>query len=84
MDQPVGRWNPALMASTTYALFRNAILASNRSPASMMAARALCPHIIDGNKAGEEVVLAWQFAGDSSGPLPRPPLKGFWQNREAG
>jgi len=50
----------------------------------MMAARALCPHIIDGNKAGEEVVLAWQFAGDSSGPLPRPPLKGFWQNREAG
>jgi hypothetical protein len=34
-------------------------------------ARELCPHIIGANKRGEEVVLAWQFAGESSGPLPQ-------------
>jgi hypothetical protein len=33
--------------------------------------RELCPHIIGANKKGEEVVLAWQFAGESSGPLPQ-------------
>jgi hypothetical protein len=33
--------------------------------------RELCPHIIGTNKNGEEVVLAWQFAGESSGPLPQ-------------
>jgi hypothetical protein len=33
--------------------------------------REFCPHIIGTNKAGEEVVLAWQFAGTSSGPLPQ-------------
>ena len=33
--------------------------------------RELCPHIIGANKNGEEVVLAWQFAGESSGPLPQ-------------
>ena len=34
-------------------------------------ARELCPHIIGTNKSGEEVVLAWQFAGESSGTLPQ-------------
>ncbi len=33
--------------------------------------RELCPHIIGTNKDGEEVVLAWQFAGESSGRLPQ-------------
>lgn len=33
--------------------------------------RELCPHIIGTNKNGEEVVLAWQFAGESSGPQPQ-------------
>ena len=32
------------------------------------ASRELCPHIIGTNKRGEEVVLAWQFGGESSGP----------------
>jgi hypothetical protein len=31
----------------------------------------LCPHIIGTNRRGEEVVLAWQFAGESSGKLPQ-------------
>jgi hypothetical protein len=34
-------------------------------------ARELCPHIIGTNRSGEEVVLAWQFAGESSGKLPQ-------------
>jgi hypothetical protein len=33
--------------------------------------RELCPHIIETNKSGEETVLAWQFAGESTGPLPQ-------------
>ncbi len=33
--------------------------------------RELCPHIIGHSKSGEEVVLAWQFAGESSGKLPQ-------------
>src|SRR5206468_12793956 len=33
--------------------------------------RELCPHIIGINKSGQEAVLAWQFAGGSSGPLPQ-------------
>ena len=33
--------------------------------------RELCPHIIGTNRPGEEVVLAWQFGGESSGPLPQ-------------
>jgi len=33
--------------------------------------RELCPHIIGTNRKGEEVVLAWQFAGESSGRLPQ-------------
>lgn len=33
--------------------------------------RELCPHIIGTNRSGEEVVLARQFAGQSSGSLPQ-------------
>jgi hypothetical protein len=33
--------------------------------------RELCPHIIGTSKNGEEVVLAWQFGGQSSGKLPQ-------------
>ena len=60
------------MSSATYTLFRNAIL-SGQQVACVYDGRAreLCPHIIGTNKRGEEVVLAWQFGGDSSGPLPQ-------------
>lgn len=33
--------------------------------------RELCPHIIGTDKNGQEAVLAWQFAGESSGLLPQ-------------
>ena len=56
----------------TYALFRNAILGEQQVVCFYDGrARELCPHIIGTNKRGEEVVLAWQFAGESSGPLPQ-------------
>ena len=60
------------MPSTTYDLFRNAILSEQQVVCFYDGrARELCPHIIGTNKRGEEVVLAWQFAGESSGPLPQ-------------
>jgi hypothetical protein len=60
------------MPSATYRVFRNAILAEQQVVCSYDGhARELCPHIIGTNKGGEEVVLAWQFAGESSGPLPQ-------------
>jgi hypothetical protein len=60
------------MPSTTYTLFRNAILSEQQVVCRYHGrVRELCPHIIGTNKSGEEVVLAWQFAGDSSGPLPQ-------------
>jgi hypothetical protein len=59
------------MPSSTYALFRDAILAEQQVVCSYDGRlRELCPHIIGTNKRGEEVVLAWQFAGESSGRLP--------------
>ena len=59
------------MPSPTYTLFRNAILAEQQVTCSYEGGhRELCPHIIGTNKSGEEVVLAWQFAGESSGKLP--------------
>src|SRR6267142_119685 len=62
----------APMPSSTYALFRSAILAERQVVCSYDGRRReLCPHIIGTNKSGEEVVLAWQFAGESSGPLPQ-------------
>jgi len=60
------------MLSATYTLFRNAILAEQQVVCSYDGrSRELCPHIIGTNKRREEVVLAWQFAGESSGPLPQ-------------
>ena len=62
----------ANMPSATYALFRNAILAEQQVVCSYDGRlRELCPHILGINKNGEEVVLAWQFAGQSSGKLPQ-------------
>ena len=60
------------MPSSTYALFRNAILKEQQVICLYEGRpRELCPHIIGINKAGEEVVLAWQFGGTSSGKLPQ-------------
>ncbi|MGY4504872.1 hypothetical protein ACVWYH_008829 [Bradyrhizobium sp. GM24.11] len=60
------------MPSRTYTLFRNAILAGQQVTCVYEGRhRELCPHIIGTNKKGEEAVLAWQFAGESSGPLPQ-------------
>jgi len=59
------------MPSNTYTLFREAILAEQQVTCSYSGhRRKLCPHIIGTNKAGDEVVLAWQFGGGSSGRLP--------------
>src|SRR5580704_12480483 len=60
------------MPSATYTLFRNAILREQQVTYTYDGRhRELCPHIIGTNKSGEEVVLAWQFAGESSGKLPQ-------------
>jgi hypothetical protein len=60
------------MPSPTYTLFRSAILAEQQVVCSYEGRhRELCPHIIGTNKSGEEVVLAWQFGGESSGKLPQ-------------
>jgi hypothetical protein len=60
------------MPSTTYTLFRKAILREQQVVCTYDGRhRELCPHILGTNKRGEEVVLAWQFAGESSGKLPQ-------------
>jgi hypothetical protein len=60
------------MPSTAYLLFRNAILGEQQVACIYDGRfRELCPHIIGTNKRGEEVVLTWQFGGESSGPLPQ-------------
>ena len=60
------------MPSATYSLFRNAILGERQVVCRYDGRlRELCPHIIGTNRRGEEVVLAWQFGGESSGPLPQ-------------
>jgi hypothetical protein len=60
------------MRSPTYTLFRNAILGERQVVCRYGGRpRELCPHIIGTSKSGEEVVLAWQFAGESSGRLPQ-------------
>jgi hypothetical protein len=59
-------------SSPTYALFYEAIMSEQQVVCRYEGRhRELCPHIIGTNKNGEEVVLAWQFAGESSGPLPQ-------------
>ena len=60
------------MPSPAYTIFRNAILAEQQVTCTYDGRRReLCPHIIGANKDGEEVVLAWQFGGESSGKLPQ-------------
>ena len=60
------------MPSATYALFRDAILGERQVVCSYDGRRReLCPHIIGTSKSGDEIVLAWQFVGGSSGPLPQ-------------
>ncbi|WP_409188662.1 hypothetical protein [Bradyrhizobium sp. RDM4] len=60
------------MPGPTYALFRKAILAEQQVTCVYERRyRELCPHVIGTNKNGDEAVLAWQFAGESSGPLPQ-------------
>ena len=60
------------MPSATYTVFRNAILGEQQVVCSYDGrTRELCPHIIGTNRSGEEVVLAWQFGGESSGKLPQ-------------
>ena len=60
------------MPSRSYTLFRKAILTEQQVVCLYDGRpRELCPHIIGHNRNGEEVVLAWQFAGESSGTLPQ-------------
>ena len=60
------------MQSATYTLFRDAILCEQQVVCRYDGRiRELCPHIIGTNRRGEQVVLAWQFGGKSSGPLPQ-------------
>ncbi|KIU48093.1 MAG: hypothetical protein I4N50_06885, partial [Rhizobium sp.] len=60
------------MPSKAYTRFRNAILTEQQIVCVYDGRpRELCPHVIGHNKSGEEVVLAWQFAGASSGKLPQ-------------
>jgi predicted DNA-binding transcriptional regulator YafY len=57
--------------SNTYNLFRQAILREKRVTCTYRKHhRELCPHII-GHREGREVVLAFQFAGQSERGLPR-------------
>ena len=60
------------MPSSAYTIVRNAVLGKQQVTCFYEGRyRELCPHIIGTNKAGEEVVLAWQFGGESSGKLPQ-------------
>ncbi|MBR1155465.1 hypothetical protein [Bradyrhizobium sp. JYMT SZCCT0428] len=53
-------------------MFRDAILAEKQVVCTYEGRyRELCPHILGLSKRGEEAVLAWQFAGESSGKLPQ-------------
>src|ERR1700692_3425292 len=63
------RWPPVPpLRSSTYTLFRNAIRGERQVVCSYDGRpRELCPHIIGINKNGEEVGLAWQVTGETSG-----------------
>lgn len=59
------------MSSASYRLIREAILAEQQINCRYNGHhRELCPHIL-GHTAGAEKLLAFQFGGDSSKPLPR-------------
>jgi hypothetical protein len=58
------------MTSPAYRFFRDAIVARRPIACDYQGLyRELCPHVL-GHTKGEEVVLAFQFAGDSSKGLP--------------
>src|ERR1700761_4091693 len=60
------------MPRSAYTIFRAAIQREQQVVCRYEGRhRELCPHITGTNKSGEEVVLAWQFGGESSGPLPQ-------------
>jgi hypothetical protein len=60
------------MPSSTYAIFRAAILAEQQVICSYGGCRReLCPVVLGRSKSGEEAALAWQFAGEvGEGRLP--------------
>jgi hypothetical protein len=66
------------MPSSTYAIFRDAILAEQQVICSYGGRhREVCPLVLGTNRKGEEAVLAWQFAGEvSEGKLP---ASGAWK-----
>ncbi len=67
----IARADRGTMPSATYKLFRHAILKEKQVTCVYDGRRReLCPHII-GHSAGAEKVLAYQFAGESSGRLPQ-------------
>ena len=61
------------MSTSQYDFLRQALL--NRTPCSAVydnLPRFICPHVI-GSKKGEEQVLVWQYAGETSdGPITEP------------
>jgi hypothetical protein len=58
------------MPSAIYQLFRDAILGRKQITCTYEGRyRELCPHIL-GHKDGQEKVLAYQFAGQSTSGLP--------------
>jgi hypothetical protein len=58
------------MPSATYRLIRQAIRAEQQITCTYGGHyRELCPHVL-GHTDGEEKLLAFQFAGESSKPLP--------------
>ena len=66
------------MLSSTYTLFRDAILAEQQVICSYGGChRELCPLVLGTNKKGEEAVLAWQFAGEVS--EDKLPAGGTWK-----
>lgn len=60
------------MSSAAYSLIRSALLAQQQVVCSYDGLpRELCPVIIGHDADGNEALLAWQFAGETSGrPLP--------------
>lgn len=59
-----------MMPTTTYQLFRRAILARKQVTCWYGGCyRELCPHVL-GHKGGQEKVLAYQFAGETTSTLP--------------
>ncbi len=58
------------MPSSTYRLFRAAILSRKQITCSYKGLyREVCPHIL-GHKQGQETALTYQFAGQSASGLP--------------